>query len=247
MTTTFFNVPFQSLIRTFVVAVGLAVAAGLPTWAHAQAAGDTAMLTVTGQGEVFAQADVAYVTLGVSEQDASAARATDRMSRAAAQILERLQTSGIDMVDIQTGQLSLERIYDPSSYNGTPTVTGFEATTMLTVRVRDLGSLGEVLDAVVKDGANRLGGVRFDVLNPEPLLNAARRAAVADARAKATLFADAAGVELGDLIRLEEQGAGLRPQPMLEMRMMADSSSIPVAGGEVSLQASVTLVYAIAD
>ena len=118
---------------------------------------------------------------------------------------------------------------------------------MLTVRVRNLGSLGEVLDAVVKDGANRLGGVRFDVLNPEPLLNAARRAAVADARAKAALFADAAGVSLGDLIRLEEQGTGLRPQPMMEMRMMADSSGIPVAGGEVSLQASLTLVYAIAD
>jgi len=247
MTTTFFNVSFQSLIRTFVIAVGLAVAAGLPTWAHAQAISDTAMFTVTGQGEVFAQPDVAYVTLGVSEQDASAAIATERMSLAAAQILDRLQTAGIDMADIQTGQLSLDRIYGSNSLNGTPTVTGFEAATMLTVRVRDLGSLGEVLDAVVKDGANRLGGVRFDVLNPEPLLNAARRAAVADARAKAALFADAAGVSLGDLIRLEEQGTGLRPQPMMEMRMMADSSGIPVAGGEVSLQASLTLVYAIAD
>lgn len=247
MTTTFLNVSFQPLIRALAVAVGLIVAGGLPTWAYAQAVNDMAMLTVTGQGEVFAQPDVAYVTLGVSEQDASAANATERMSRAAAQILERLQTTGIDMVDIQTGQLSLDRIYDSSSYNGTPTVTGFEATTLLTVRVRDLDSLGEVLDAVVKDGANRLGGVRFEVLDPEPLMKAARRAAVADARAKATLFADAAGVSLGDLIRLEEQGAGLRPQPMMEMRMMADSSGIPVAGGEVSLQANVTLVYAIAD
>lgn len=247
MTTTFFNVPFPSSIRAFVAAVGLAVAAGLPTGAHAQAVEDKAMLTVSGQGEIFAQPDVAYVTLGVSEQDASAAMATERMSQAATRILERLQAAGLDMADIQTGQLSLDRIYDSSSYNGTPTVTGFEATTMLTVRVRDLGALGEVLDAVVKDGANRLGGVRFDVLDPEPLLNAARRAAVADARAKATLFADAAGVSLGDLIRLEEQGAGLRPQPMMEMRMMADSSAIPLAGGEVSLQASVTLVYGIAD
>ena len=164
---------FHRLLGTLIIALGLAISAGFPARLSAQdatgrTATDAGSLTVAGQGEVFAQPDVAYVTLGVSEQDASAARATDRMSRAAAQILERLQTAGIDMADIQTGQLSLDRLYDSSSYNGTPTVTGFEATTMLTVRVRDLGSLGEVLDAVVKDGANRLGGVRFDVLNPNP-------------------------------------------------------------------------------
>jgi len=82
-------------------------------------------------------------------------------------------------------------------------------------------------------------------------MEAARRDAVADAAAKAALFAEAAGVDLGDLLRLEEAGAGgyyPMDAPIAEARLASSPQyDVPVSAGEITVSASVTLVYAIAD
>jgi len=231
--------------RTILPAVLLVMAIALPL--QAQEAPSSRVITVTGEAMVAAIPDLAYVSIGVTEQAETAAEALRAMSLSMTAVMARLEAAGIAATDLQTGQLSLEPSYDHSSYDGVPEMTGFVATTMLNVRVRDLELLGAVLDAVVQDGANRLGGVSFDLTDREPAMDAARRDAVAVARARAELFAEAAGVTLGALQSLSEQQNYGAPQQMFARDMAVESMPVPMAAGEVYLSASVTLVYEIAD
>ena len=207
------------------------------------------VITVTGEGMVAAVPDLAFVSLGVSQQAETAGAAMDAMSTAMTAVMDRLTGSGIALTDIQTGQLTLDPVYDNASYDGSGTqkIIAYNATTMVQVRVRDMTMVGTVLDAVVQDGANRLVGVTFDLADKGPAMNEARKRAVADAQARAQLFATASGVTLGPLINLTEQSGYMNPAPMFDARMEGASMAVPVAGGEVSLQAMVTMVYAIAE
>jgi uncharacterized protein YggE len=201
-------------------------------------------LTVTAEGRVSAAPDMATITLGARRQAVSAAEALRRVSDAMRPVMDRLAAAGIDPADIQTGAVGLNPVYD---YNGSiPKLTGYEAAINVSVRVRDLGALGGLLDTVVGDGANELGGLSFGIADPGPLLDAARRDAVAEARRRAELYAEAAGVALGPLLSLAEAGSHVPPQPAYDLRIaMEAAASVPIAAGEVGLSATVTMVYAI--
>lgn len=204
------------------------------------------LMTVTGEGIVAAAPDMAWVSIGVSHDAPKAGDAMAQMSQAMTAVLAELAAAGIAAADLQTGQLTLEARFDYSSPDGVPKMLGYTAATMVEVRVRDLDKLGSVLDAVVDEGANRLGGIRFDLSEKDAVMADARRAAVADARARAMLFAEAAGVALGDLQTLTESGGYAAPMPMFDMRMeAAGNMPVPVAAGEVNFQAMVTMVYVI--
>ena len=225
-----------------VLAVALVVFGHTPAMAEEH----TRVIAVTGQGEVVAEPDMATVRVGVTHQDRDAEQAMLRASQGAAQVLGRLQGLGIEGRDLQTSTVSLNPVWSNRNASSEPAqITGFVANITVTVRVRDLPILGLVLDEVVEDGANQLGGIQFGFQDPDPLMEQARRDAVADGRAKAMVLADAAGVELGALQSLSEQGA-VRPQPMM-MEMAARDASVPIAAGELSLNASVSMVYQIAD
>ncbi len=114
------------------------------------------------------------------------------------------------------------------------------------VRVRDLAALGGILDTVIADGANDFNGLRFGLQDPAPLMDEARRRAVDDAMARAALLAGAAGVTLGPVLSIDDQG-GSRPMPMAEMAMRMSAGAAPVAAGELTLTANVAMVFAIAE
>ncbi len=234
----------SSHLPALAIALGLALPLGSAATAQQPAAAvDTRAITVTGEGRVSVKPDIAWVSLGVAETSETAEAALDAMSASMRAVMARLSEAGIAPADIQTGQLSLDRDYSRMR-DDQPEPEGFVATTMVEVRVRDLDALGGVLDAVVGDGANRLGGVRFDLADPVAARDEARRAAVADAQARAALYAEAAGVGLGAVQSLSEAGGFSPPQPMMEMRMAADSG-VPVSRGEVAVEAMVTVVYGI--
>ncbi|MBP1805629.1 SIMPL domain-containing protein [Rubellimicrobium aerolatum] len=205
-------------------------------------------IQVVGEGRASAVPDMAHVSLGVSQQAPTAQAATQAMSEGTAAVLARLGTEGIPQADIQTGQLALDPAYDYDTPDGQPRMTGFVATQILEVTVRDLGALGGVLDAVVADGANRINGIGFDVAEPRALTDEARREAVADARARAELFAQAAGVTLGEVLAIGESGSYGPPMPMFDRQAApAAAGSVPVAPGSLRLSASVSVTYAIAE
>ena len=203
-------------------------------------------LTVGGEGRVSAVPDMATITLGVSARAGTASAALAEVNGRIRDILTVLTGAGVAEADIQTSDLSLSPLY-PNRSSGTDPVevSGFAAANRVTIRQRDLSGLGAVLDTVTSAGANELRGLSFGLQDPQPAQDAARIAAVAEARRKAALYAGAAGVELGPIVSLSESG-GIVPQPMMMREMaLASDGPVPLAEGEIELTAQVTLVYEI--
>lgn len=220
----------------------LAAALALPMAVAAEEA--PALITVTGEGRVDARPDMATINLGVTTEGKTAVEAMAANSAELARVLENLRAAGIEERDLQTSGLSLNPNWDSDSSGRNPRIAGYIASNMLSVRVRALDALGEVLDAAVQDGANTLHGVAFGLSEPNPVLDEARRRAVQDALRRATLLAEAAGVELGDIVSITESDGYAPPTPMYRM---AAEAAMPVAEGEVSMGASVTVVWKIDD
>lgn len=218
----------------------------------AMAADPVATITVTGEGRVDTAPDMATISIGVTTEGDTAKGAMDANTAGLAAAIAQLKSSGVADKDLQTSSLNLGPRYDynQTKPDGSALITGFMATNTVTVRIRALDTLGTVLDAVVTDGANTLGGVNFGLQDPDPVMDAARKDAVTDARRKADLYAAAAGVKLGKVITISEQSGYTPPMPMA----MADASfaksggaPVPVQSGEVAVTASVTIVYAIGE
>lgn len=200
-------------------------------------------ITVTAEGRVDAVPDMATVSLGVVTRDDTAAGALSANSDAVARVLDTLTAAGIAARDLQTTGLSVNPDWDHSS-GGEGRIRGYIAMNQVTARVRDMAALGPVLDAAVKDGANTLNGLSFALSDPAPLLQKARAAAVAEARARAEVLAQAAGVTLGRVLSITEGGGGGEaPYPAFRAEAMA---APPVAQGEVSTVVSVTVIWEIA-
>ena len=221
------------------LALGLALAAPA-------AAQQERTISVTGHGEVAAAPDMAVIGLGVVEEAQPARAAVDAASAAAAAVLARLEEIGIAERDIQTSELRLSPVWSTPKEGQQREIVGFQASNQLTVRVRDLSGLGAVLDAVVSDGANRFGGLRFTMADPAPLMEDARRRAVEDATARARTLAEAAGVPLGRVVTITEHGGG-GPRPVMMEAARSDMGGAPpVAPGEIELTVEVSMVFEIA-
>ncbi|MDV3194573.1 MAG: SIMPL domain-containing protein [Candidatus Phytoplasma australasiaticum] len=202
-------------------------------------------LTVMGEGQVRAAPDMATIQLGVTTQADSAAEAMAQNSASQTAVIEALTGAGIDPAEIQTAGLNLNPLIQYGE-NQAPRVDGYQATNTVSVRVSDLARLGEVLDAIVGAGANEINGITFTREEGDAALDEARRDAVADARRKAELLAEASGVELGPILTLRDTSTGdSGPQPMMRMgAAMADS--VPVQPGQVEMSARVEIDFALA-
>ncbi|WP_299952910.1 SIMPL domain-containing protein [uncultured Roseobacter sp.] len=211
-------------------------------------ADDARVITTTGIGTVETTPDMATLRLGVTHEDKEAAAAMAATSKGVTAVLARLEAAGIAPRDMQTDQLSLQPIWSDYNSNSRDArkITGFLATNMLTVRVRDLDTLGSVLDLVIGDGANSFNGLSFGLQEPKPSQDAARADAVKDAVDRAQQLAEAAGVTLGPIQSISEQGGFARPQ-MMEMAAARSAADVPIASGELTVSAQVNIVFAIAD
>jgi uncharacterized protein YggE len=222
---------------TPLLALGLAL--GVP----AAAQETPRQITVSGMAQVEAVPDLATITVGVTTRGDTAAAALSANSEAMTAVTAGLDAGGIAPRDRQTSQLNLSPVYADDRGGDSPEITAYQADNTVTVRVREIAKLGATIDALTKAGANRLYGIGFEVSEPREALDGARREAVADARAKAELYAEAAGVTLGPVVSLSEGGGG-GPQPYFARAEMADAAP-PVSEGTVTLSATVEVVFAI--
>lgn len=225
------------------------IAAMLVGPAAAQEAARTPTITLQGVGEIAAEPDMAVLTSGVITQSETAREALNLNNLAAGKLLSLLTDMGISERDMQTSNFSIQPLYERNN-NGNirrdPKIIGYQVSNQVTVRIRDLEMIGEVLDEVVTNGANSIDGLSFSVSEPDGLIDDARRAAVADALAKAELYAEAAGVTLGPILEITENSYGQPQAEMLTMaRMSADAVSVPIASGEVSYSSNVNIVWQI--
>jgi uncharacterized protein len=193
-------------------------------------------ISVNGEATISAVPDQAEIDAGVTSEAKTAREASDLNNAAMGKVLLALKGAGIDEKDYQTSRLSLQPQY-PSTQSrpGPATISGYRATNRVTIKVRDITKIAGLIDVLVGAGANEIGGVGFIVSQASKLLDDARGKAVADARRKAEIYANAAGVTLGEALSITEGGP---PTPFFRGKMAAPmATAAPVAPGEETLSA----------
>jgi uncharacterized protein YggE len=199
-------------------------------------------ISVTGEATVSVPPDQAQVDAGVTSDAKTAREASDANSAAMGKVLMALKGAGIEEKDYQTSRLSLQPQYPPNRSGPAP-VVGYRAGNRVTIRVRDVTKIANVIDTLVGAGANDIGGINFIVSQASKLLDDARTQAVADARRKAEIYAKAAGVTLGAPLSISEEGAA--PRPVFRAKLAAEMAAVPVAQGEETLSITVNVSWAI--
>ncbi len=232
----------------FIIAVFLAFALIAPYAAMADDVKKTRFLTLQGHGEVKAKPDLAMVEIATLSQAVTAKAAVTANTAKVTAIFAMLKASGIDDKDIQTSNFSVGPRYENSSIPGRALkIVGYDVTNSVTVTVHKLTELGGFLDQAVDAGSNQINNIAFGVNEPQALQDEARQAAVADALRRAKLLSDAAGAKLGAIATITE-GAAYAPTPMRERMMKMDSMAqasapVPVAQGEMTISADVSMVW----
>lgn len=204
-------------------------------------------IIVTGEGRISAAPDMATITLGVRENAETAKEAMGKVTDSVSGILAKLNDLGVAETDRQTSRFYLNPVYSGESYSSGKArkIDGYEAGNAVTVMVRDLSKLGDMLDGVIDIGANDFNGLSFGLQEPGPAMSGARKLAVKDAMARANELAEAASLNLGSVLRITEDSRGGAPM-MMEMAAARSSINDAIAGGEVDVQAQVTMVFKIA-
>lgn len=207
--------------------------------------------TLTGEGKAAAKPDLALITAGVVSEAKTAREALDANTAAMTRLIAAVKTAGVEDRDVATSGFSVQPRYVFSQRNdGTqeaPRITGYEVRNSVSLRVRDLAKFGALLDAAVTEGSNQIDGIAFDIADKDRLFDEARKAAFADARRRAEIYAEAAGVKLGRLIDLSEQSGGFPPPRPVAMRQeMKAAADVPIATGEHEIAVNVTATWEVA-
>lgn len=241
----------SSAPRTFLAACTAIWLAAAPLAAHAAEEPRPATLSLAGSGEVRAKPDMAVISSGVVTEAKTARAALTANNAAMAEVIAAIKKAGIADKDLQTSGFSVEPRYDdpPQGKDGRrqpPRIIGYTVSNALSVKVRDLARLGELLDLSVSLGANQVSGIAFSIENDTALRDEARKQAMADAIRKARLYAEAAGVQLKRILSITENAGYRPPTPFVARAMkMEAADTVPVAAGDLALTAEVDVTWEI--
>ncbi|MCH8490099.1 MAG: SIMPL domain-containing protein [Oceanicaulis sp.] len=234
----------RRLALLFVLPVFLTAA---PAAFAQSAAPEPARMDLSATGSVSVTPDQAHVSSGVVTRADNAADALRANGQAMTRVFAELRRAGVAERDMQTRQLTVSPVYSQPGRdtNESRRITGYEARNTVTALIRDLDRTGPVIDALVNAGANQLEGVRFGYSREDEARNEARRAAVEELHARRDLYSDIGGFRIVRLLSFSESG-GYRPESGLyAVSMRADSSSTPVAAGEMTIEVTVNAGWEI--
>ena len=229
------------MVRSALLALALLLA--IPA-AHAADAQPPRSITVQGTGSASARPDLAVARAGIENRAATPNDALAANTKVMNSLMTVFKRFSIAERDIETTGFNVNPVYAQPASRGAMEIEGYQVSNQVSVRVRDIAKLGELLSALVEAGANRLHGVSFEIADADKLHNEARRAAVEDARHRAELYAAAAGVKIKRVLSIAESGSPA-PVPFMARAMKAGAESVPIAGGEQSVGAGVSVVYEI--
>jgi len=202
-------------------------------------------ISVTGEATVSVVPDLARIDAGVTSDSRTAKDAFDTNNAAMNKLLLALKGAGVDEKDYRTSRLSLQPQYKSAWNSGTSPVVGFRASNRVTVKIRDMAKVANVIDTLVGAGASDIGNISFEVTQASELLDGAREQAIADARRKAETYARAAGITLGAPISISEGRPSAAPTLLAEANGYARASAVPIAVGEQTLSVAVNVSWAI--
>ncbi len=243
--------PHKMIAATaLLAAMGMLAVGGTPALAQTSGTPErTPVIRVTGEGTAKVVPDMAILTLGVVRQANTAREALDAHTQVMRDLGEAMRTTGIKPEDMQTAnfQIAPQFNYPQPKANGEqdpPSIVGYQVSSQLVIRIRDVGTIGKVLDQAVTLGVNADGGIEFTNDDPQPNVAEARSAAMKDAIARATTLADAAGAALGPIVEITETGHA-RPMTIARGKVLMDAaaSPVPVEAGENTYSVSVHVVF----
>lgn len=229
-------------------------AAMIPAGAFAQTAPTTVeplvpaqgtILDVSAEGRTTRVPDLATIRAGVVTQAPTAAAALADNAQRMTRVIAALKSAGIAPRDIATSNVGLNPQYRYTEGQA-PAITGYQATNTVSVRFREVTKAGRVLDALVAQGANQIDGPNLSIDRPEAALNEARTDAVKQARARADLYAAAAGMKVVRVISIAEAGqdaGGPGPQPMFRVQAMAAEAKTDIAPGEKDVTVTLSVRF----
>ena len=249
---------------TFALAMLLGLLGSNPLSAQEKDSKLIPSITVVGTGKVNVKPDIVLVQVGVVSDAKLASEALTKNNKEMKALLELLRGKGIEDRDVQTTQFSVGPKYEYGQDDGNqpiqqapgfqgkafpvphqPRMVGYEVTNMVQLKIRKLDQLGELLDLLIRGGANRVQGISFSVDEPEKFLAKARLEAIQKAKSLADEFATAAGVKAGRPLLIQEQSMGMPWPVAVPMAMAGRDVDVPLAAGEQMLTAQVTVTYAL--
>ncbi len=202
-------------------------------------------LDISATGEVTRVPDVAIISTGVVTRAPTATGAIRQNAARMERVRSALRQAGVADKDIQTSSLSLNPEYHYEQ-NKAPRLTGYQASNQVSVRFRDIGDTGKILDALVAEGANQISGPSLTIDKPEEALDEARLKAIANGRARADLYARALGMRVVRLLSVSEGGGYAVPPPM-PMYARAEAASMDeqtkIDPGEQKVQVGVNMSF----
>lgn len=234
--------------RPLLLACGLALGtltmtASAQETTHQTAPSAGTLLSISAQAEASRAPDIATMSTGVVTQAADANAAMRANAEQMAKLMQAIKAAGIAERDVQTSGVNLSPQYRYAE-NQPPAITGYQASNTVNLKVRDIGKLGQVLDALVVSGANQINGPTFEIDDADAVQDEARAAALKKAQARAEVYANSLGMRVRRIVSISE-GGGFQapPRPMMAMRAMAESADTSISPGESTLTANLDVVF----
>ena len=224
-----------------VAAILIAISAIAP---NAQAKDHKRTISLSATGTVNAKPDTAHISTGVVSDSEAARTALEVNSAAMKRIISELKKQGLKEEDIQTTNFSVSPRYQRFKDNRPPQLIGYRVNNSVRIRVKDLAKLGAILDTVVTLGSNQIGGISFSVSKADEFRDKARADAMRRAIAKAELYADAAGIELGEIISIRESSSFAQPRrSFARAAIKSAAEAVPIEAGEQSLRVRIDVSW----
>jgi uncharacterized protein YggE len=202
---------------------------------------------VTGTGEVAVVPDVAVLYLGVEAQAATVTEAQSDAAAAMTEVMSVLSANGVAEKDIQTRWYSISPVTKWIDDYKEQITIGYRVTNTVTAKIRDIGKVGAVIDAVAEAGGDltRIEGIGFTVDDPDVYYDQAREEAILDAMAKAEKIASIANVTLGKPVYISESGGYLPPPYPVRGYAEGLDVATPISPGEMEISLTVQIGYAL--
>jgi uncharacterized protein YggE len=218
-----------------------ALAQGLPALVA-----DGTILDVSATGKTTRVPDIATISAGVVTQASTGTQALADNARQMAKVLAALKVAGVQPRDVTTSSVSLQPQYRYANGEA-PAITGYQASNTVSIRFREIAKAGKILDVLASEGANQINGPNLSIDRVDAAMDEARTDAVAKARARAELYAKAAGLSVARILAISEEG-GARPPVITAdgVRFAAEPAPPPstqIAPGEADVLVTISVRF----
>lgn len=202
------------------------------------------VIKVFGEGVVLARPDQAIVTLGVITEDNNLQQAQQKNAQDSTNVINAIVNSGVSRENIQTTDYRVDIQYD--FQNGQQVFRGYRITNILTIKIENIQSVGEIVDIAVDSGANTVRNIELTISNPDRYYHQAFEKAIQNAKAKADTAASTLGVIVPDVPARLKELSNLTPEPPRPYVLGVSTESAvttPIEAGQNQIRASVEATF----